>query len=72
MLLDKPYAIAFTKADLLGPGSDWEDPFEQLSGQRFIVSAVSGRGLDKMVSALGMGLDQLRLETLPEAVEKEP
>ena len=71
VLLDKPYAIAFTKADLLGLGSDWEDPFEQLSGQRFLVSAVSGRGLDKMVSALGMGLDQLRLETLPEAVEKE-
>ena len=72
VLLDKPYAIAFTKADLLGSDPDWEDPFAQLSGQRFLISAVSGRGLGKMVSALGMGLEQLRREDPPQAVEKEP
>ena len=60
------------KADLLGSDPDCEDPFAQLSGQRLLISAVSGRGLGKMVSALGMGLEQLRREDPPQAVEKEP
>ena len=61
-LLEKPYAIAFTKADLLGPDVGFEDPFAGMSGQRFLISAVSGRGLNEMVQQLGSGLKQLQKE----------
>jgi GTP-binding protein len=71
VLLEKPYVVAFTKADLLGPDPDWKDPLEQLSGRRFLISAVSGQGLGEIVSALGTGINQLRMEELREPVEKE-
>ena len=61
-LLEKPYAIAFTKCDLLGPEPDFADPFADLGGKRFLISAVSGQGLDEMIAALGTGLRQLRAE----------
>ena len=61
-LLEKPYAIAFTKCDLLGPEPDFADPFADLGGKRFLISAVSGQGLDEMVAALGTGLRQLRAQ----------
>ncbi len=62
LLLDKPYAIAFTKADLLGPDLNFADPFADRAGGRFLISAASGRGLSEMVTALGAGLVQLRAE----------
>lgn len=61
-LLEKPYAIAFTKSDLLGPGSEWTDPFPEVKGRRFQISAVSGQGLDELVNSLGRALRQLRQE----------
>ena len=61
-LLDKPYAIAFTKADLLGPEADFDDPFAEKSGRRFLISAVSGRGLSEMVQVIGSSINKLRDE----------
>ena len=68
-LLEKPYAIAFTKCDLLGPEPDFADPFADLGGKRFLISAVSGQGLDEMIAALGTGLRQLRAEEARVPVE---
>jgi GTP-binding protein len=61
-LLDKPYAIAFTKADLLGPDAEFDDPFADMSGRRFLISAVAGKGLDDMVRVIGNSLKLLRAE----------
>lgn len=61
-LLEKPYAIAFTKCDLLGAGFELADPFAELKGRRFQISAVSGLGLREMVIGLGRALVQLRKE----------
>jgi GTPase len=59
-LLKKPHAIAFTKCDLLAPGDEFEDPFADLDGRRFKISAVSGEGVDDLTIALGQALRQLR------------
>jgi len=61
-LLQKPYAVAFTKADLLGPQPDFDDPFPAMPGRRFLISAVSGRGVDGMVQVLGTSINRLRRE----------
>ena len=61
-LLEKPYAIAFTKADLLGPGVEFDDPFADMSGRRFLISAVAGHGLNEMVQVIGTSLKQLQAE----------
>ncbi|MBI2506405.1 MAG: GTPase ObgE [Candidatus Latescibacteria bacterium] len=53
LLLEKPYAIAFTKADLLGPGEAFADPFSGLAVTRFLISGVSGQGLRELVVWLG-------------------
>ena len=58
-LLDKPYAIAYTKADLLGQ-EEHEDPLQDLGVPRFVVSAVSGRGLTEMVTYLGTEVKRIR------------
>ena len=62
VLLEKPYAIAFTKCDLLGPDGEVEDPFTEFRGQRFHISAVTGLGVQEMVMSLGKALQQLRRE----------
>lgn len=62
VLLDKPYAIAFSKRDLLGPDGDFEDPFADFKGKRFRISAVTGQGLQEMVTVLGAALQKLRRE----------
>jgi GTP-binding protein len=61
-LLEKPYAVALTKADLLGPEPRFEDPFPELSGSRFLISAVTGIGISAMVTDLGRSLRRLRQE----------
>jgi len=62
LLLDKPYAIAFTKCDLLETEADFEDPFTDFKGARFRISAVNGQGLQEMVTSLGRALQKLRRE----------
>ena len=65
-LLDKPYAIAYTKADLLGQEA-YADPMGDLDAPRFVVSAVSGRGLTELVTYLGTEVKRIRqLDTVAE------
>ena len=56
-LLEKPYAVAFTKLDLRGPhAQEGEDHHLQQLGAAvpvFGISAVSGEGLDRLVRYLG-------------------
>ncbi len=59
-LLKKPFAVALTKCDLLPPDEDPEAVFETLCPARFRISAVSGSGLQEMVTSLGSALTQLR------------
>jgi len=68
-LLDKPSAFAFTKSDLLEKESDFKDPLPNEEGPRFLVSAVSGAGLKKMVNRLGGAVNQVR-RTDPAVVEE--
>jgi GTP-binding protein len=58
-LLTKPYAIAYTKADLLSQDPE-TDPLEDLAVPRFLVSAVSGHGLKEMVTYLGTEVKRIR------------
>ncbi len=60
-LLEKPYAVAFTKADLLGPeAKDFADPLPGLEAPRFLISGVSGYGLREMVVWLGTAVKEHR------------
>ena len=52
-LLERPAAVAFTKADLLAPDTPFEHPFPPDAGPYFLISAVTGQGLDRLVPALG-------------------
>ena len=58
----KPAGIALTKADLLGPDADFEDPFADLRAPRFLVSAVSGRGVPEMLRSVGQAVKKLRAD----------
>ena len=65
-LLEKPYAIAFTKADLLGPEVQFADPFAGAEVPRFLISGVSGQGLRELVIWLGTLVKERRLlEAVP-------
>lgn len=54
-LLDKPFAIAWTKADLLGPDAEAPPPPATTPPDTrcFLISSVSGRGLPELVAWLG-------------------
>ncbi|MXW77993.1 MAG: GTPase ObgE [Gemmatimonadetes bacterium] len=58
----KPAGIALTKADLLGPDADFEDPFADLRAPRFLISAVSGRGVPEMLRSVGQAVKKLRTD----------
>lgn len=62
VLLEKPSAIAFTKSDLLGPDPDFADPLADQAGRHYLISAVSGHGVQEMVRDLGQALVGLRRE----------
>lgn len=70
-LLDKPYAVAFTKKDLLGPDSVWQDPLADLPVRRYLISAVSGEGLQPMAVELGTAVQALRRSAAAAAEEDE-
>jgi GTP-binding protein len=65
LLLGKPCAIAFTKADLLAPDAVFEDPLPGEPAPRYLISAVSGLGLREMVVALGAAVQVQRLADEP-------
>ena len=58
----KPSGIALTKADLLEPGAELKDPFADLRAPRFLLSAVSGRGVAEMVRGVGQAVKKLRAD----------
>ena len=58
----KPAGIALTKADLLGPDADFADPFADLRVPRFLVSAISGRGVPEMTRSVGQAVKKLRAD----------
>ena len=64
LLLDKPYAVALTKYDLLEPGVHPSGSIEGLKSPPFRISSVSGQGLSEMVSKLGRALDRMRRQEL--------
>ena len=59
-LLDKPYAVAITKCDLLEQNVPLPSAFEDLQSPPFWISSVSGLGLGEMVTKLGGALKQMR------------
>ena len=59
-LLDKPWAVAYTKADLRPPDQPFEDPLAHLEVPRFVISAVSGQGLKPLIRHLGEQVRQSR------------
>ncbi|NKB70428.1 MAG: GTPase ObgE [Candidatus Latescibacteria bacterium] len=63
-LLKRPAAIAFSKADLLAPGTSFEHPFPPQAGPYFLISAVTGQGLDRLVPALGQAASEHRQEAI--------
>ena len=58
----KPAGIALTKGDLLGPDEAFEDPFTDLKVPRFLISAVSGRGVTDMLREVGQAVKKFRAE----------
>ena len=56
----KPVGIALTKADLLAPEEEYVDPFTDLKVPRFLVSAVSGKGLPEMLQGVGQAVMKFR------------
>lgn len=53
-LLDKPFAVTWTKADLLGPEPETPSPPEGAGDATcFLISAVSGHGLPELITWLG-------------------
>ena len=52
-LLDKPWAVAYTKADLRPADHSFDDPLADLPVPRFVISAVSGQGLESLMHYLG-------------------
>ena len=59
-LLDKPWAVAFSKSDLLGPEPDFDDPLMGQEMPRFLISSVSGQGLPELVAHLGQQVNESR------------
>jgi len=64
-LLEKPLALAFTKADLLTEedAASFTNPLADLGLHHFLISAVSGFGLDQLVQALGSQVTMQREQT---------
>ncbi len=58
----KPAGIALTKADLLGPDDEFEDPFGDLKVPRFTISAISGQGITEMLREIGAAVKKARAE----------
>jgi len=67
----KPVGIALTKADLLGQDEAFEDPFSDLKVPRFLVSAVSGKGLPEMLQGIGQAVKKFRASEAEAEAEAE-
>jgi GTP-binding protein len=61
-LLDKPWSVAYTKADLRDPEEPFDSPISDLPVPAHLISAVSGLGLDRLVTDLGKQVQRRRAE----------
>ena len=69
-LLEKPFAVAWTKADLLGPEPAMPAPIAGAGDAAcFLISAVSGYGLPKLVTWLGRRVVEARALSQPDDVD---
>ncbi len=58
-MLDKPWGIAYTKADLIDADC-FVDPLAHHPAPHFLISAVSGRGIEELLRALGQAVKTFR------------
>jgi GTP-binding protein len=65
-LADKPFSVVLTKADLLGPDDDVEAPPAPEAWATFVLSSVSGRGVDEWKESTWRKVRGERDEPVPE------
>ena len=72
-LLEKPLALAFTKADILSAeaAENFTNPLADLGLHHFLISSVSGYGLENLVHALGSQVAIERQQPEPESEQDE-
>ncbi len=58
-MLKKPWGIAYTKADLIEPEL-FENPLPEHPAPHYLISAVSGYGIDELLRALGQAVGNYR------------
>ncbi len=59
-LWSRPYCIVLTKCDLMPPGAGMPDIDQGDAFRVFLVSAVSGTGINELVGSLSMKVEELR------------
>jgi GTP-binding protein len=64
-MLEKPWGITYTKADLIVPEL-FENPLPEHPAPYYLISAVSGYGIDELLSALGQAVGNFRGTDQPE------
>jgi GTP-binding protein len=69
-MLQKPWGIAYTKADLIDAEA-FVDPLPDHPAPHFLISAVSGRGVDELVTALGQAVNNFRADERAAAEQAE-
>jgi len=70
-MLEKPWGIAYTKADLID-ADGFIDPLPGHPAPHFLLSAVSGLGVDELVTALGQAVNTFRADDRARADNQEP
>ncbi len=70
-MLEKPWGIAYTKADLID-ADGFIDPLPGHPAPHFLLSAVSGLGVDELVTALGQAVNTFRADDRARADSQEP
>ena len=69
-MLEKPWGIAYTKADLVD-ANDFMDPLPGHPAPNFLISAISGHGVDKLVTELGQAVNTFRADDRARAEQPE-
>ena len=58
-MLDKPWGIVYTKADLLGQ-QKFINPLPHHPAPYYLISAVSGTGVESLIVAIGQAVSEFR------------
>lgn len=69
-MLEKPWGIAYTKADLID-ADDFVDPLPDHPAPHFLLSAVSGHGIVKLVAELGQAVNTFRADDRARAEQSD-